>query len=153
MLPALYTQVFASLPDLFSGLGFNASYSYTESEVQSITSLGGDSATQSLPGLSNNVFSATLFYGYEGFETRISARYRDAFVSEQVAINDQVVNFDSETVMDYQASYQVTDGLNVLFQVNNLTDEPTKSYFGTEQKTGTLQYFGREFFLGFTYAM
>ena len=148
-----YTQVFASLPDLFSGLGFNASYSYTESEVQSITSLGGDSATQSLPGLSNNVFSATLFYGYEGFETRISARYRDAFVSEQVAINDQVVNFDSETVMDYQASYQVTDGLNVLFQVNNLTDEPTKSYFGTEQKTGTLQYFGREFFLGFTYAM
>ncbi|AVT48786.1 TonB-dependent receptor [Shewanella baltica] len=148
-----YTQVFASLPDLFSGLGFNASYSYTESEVQSITSLGGDSATQSLPGLSNNVFSATLFYGYEGFETRISARYRDAFVSEQVAINDQVVNFDSETVMDYQASYQVTDGLNVLFQVNNLTDEPTKSYFGTEQKTGTLQYFGREFFLGFTYAL
>lgn len=148
-----YTQVFASLPDLFSGLGFNASYSYTESEVQSITSLGGDSATQSLPGLSNNVLSATLFYGYEGFETRISARYRDAFVSEQVAINDQVVNFDSETVMDYQASYQVMDGLNVLFQVNNLTDEPTKSYFGTEQKTGTLQYFGREFFLGFTYAM
>lgn len=148
-----YTQVFASLPDLFSGLGFNASYSYTESEVQSITSLGGDSATQSLPGLSNNVFSATLFYGYEGFETRISARYRDAFVSEQVAINDQVVNFDSETVMDYQASYQVTDSLNVLFQVNNLTDEPTKSYFGTEQKTGTLQYFGREFFLGFTYAL
>lgn len=121
--------------------------------MQSITSLGGDSATQSLPGLSNNVFSATLFYGYEGFETRISARYRDAFVSEQVAINDQVVNFDSETVMDYQASYQVTDGLNVLFQVNNLTDEPTKSYFGTEQKTGTLQYFGREFFLGFTYAL
>ncbi|MBU1392857.1 MAG: TonB-dependent receptor [Gammaproteobacteria bacterium] len=148
-----YTQVFASLPDLFSGLGFNASYSYTESEVQSITSLGGDSATQSLPGLSNNVLSATLFYGYEGFETRISARYRDAFVSEQVAINDQVVNFDSETVMDYQASYQVMDGLNVLFQVNNLTDEPTKSYFGTEQKTGTLQYFGREFFLGFTYAL
>ncbi|MCI2962015.1 MULTISPECIES: TonB-dependent receptor [Shewanella] len=148
-----YTQVFASLPDMFSGLGFNASYSYTESEVQSITSLGGDSVTQSLPGLSNNVLSATLFYGYEGFETRISARYRDAFVSEQVAINDQVVNFDSETVMDYQASYQVTDGLNVLFQVNNLTDEPTKSYFGTEQKTGTLQYFGREFFLGFTYAL
>ncbi|AUD61229.1 TonB-dependent receptor [Shewanella sp. Pdp11] len=148
-----YTQVFASLPDLFSGLGFNASYSYTESEVQSITSLGGDSTTQSLPGLSNNVLSATLFYGYEGFETRISARYRDAFVSEQVAINDQVVNFDSETVMDYQASYQVMDGLNVLFQVNNLTDEPTKSYFGTEQKTGTLQYFGREFFLGFTYAL
>ncbi|MGZ9899018.1 TonB-dependent receptor [Shewanella gaetbuli] len=148
-----YTQVFASLPDAWSGLGFNASYSYTESEVESITNLGGDTATQDLPGLSNNVVSATLFYAYEGFETRVSARYRDEFVSEQVAINEQVVNFDGETVIDYQASYQITDGLGVLFQVNNLTDEPTKSYFGTEAKTGTLQYFGREFFLGFTYAM
>ena len=148
-----YTQVFASLPDAWSGLGFNASYSYTESEVQSITSLGGDSVTQDLPGLSNNVLSATLFYSYEGFETRVSARYRDEFVSEQVAINEQVVNFAAETVVDYQASYQMTDSFGVLFQVNNLTDEPTKSYFGTEQKTGTLQYFGREFYLGFTYVM
>ena len=148
-----YTQVFASLPDAWSGLGVNASYSYTESEVQSLTNLGGDSVVQSLPGLSNNVASVTLFYSYEGFETRISARYRDEFVSEQVAINEQVVNFDAETVFDYQASYQVTEGLGLLFQVNNLTDEPTKSYFGTPQKTGTLQYFGREFFLGFTYAM
>ena len=121
--------------------------------MQSITNLGGDTTTQDLPGLSNNVVSATLFYSYAGFETRVSARYRDEFVSEQVAINEQVVNFDAETVIDYQASYQVTDGLGVLFQVNNLTDEPTKSYFGTQNKTGTLQYFGREFYLGFTYAM
>ncbi|UJF21382.1 TonB-dependent receptor [Shewanella sp. OMA3-2] len=148
-----YTQVFASLPDAWSGLGFNASYSYTESEVQSITNLGGDTSAQDLPGLSNNVVSATLFYSYEGFETRVSARFRDEFVSEQVAINEQVVNFDGETVIDYQASYQVTDSLGVLFQVNNLTDEPTRSYFGTENKTGTLQYFGREFYMGFTYAM
>ncbi|MCL1067604.1 TonB-dependent receptor [Shewanella olleyana] len=148
-----YTQVFASLPAGWSGLGFNASYSYTESEVQSITNLGGDTATQDLPGLSNNVVSATLFYSYEGFETRLSGRFRDDFVSEQVAINEQVVNFDGETVLDYQASYQVTDGLGVLFQVNNLTDEPTKSYFGSENKTGTIQYFGREYYLGFTYAM
>ncbi|MEZ9537012.1 TonB-dependent receptor [Shewanella sp. 10N.286.51.B8] len=148
-----YTQVFSTLPDAWSGLGFNASYSYTESEVESITSLGGDTTIQSLAGLSNNVANATLFYSYEGFETRVSARYRDEFVSEQVAINEQVVNFDGETVIDYQASYQVTDGLGVLFQVNNLTDEPTKSYFGTQQKTGTIQYFGREYYLGFTYAM
>ncbi|QLE84095.1 TonB-dependent receptor [Shewanella sp. Scap07] len=148
-----YTQVFTSLPEVWSGLGLNLSYSYTESEVESQTDLGGESVTQSLPGLSNNVASATLFYSYEGFETRVSARYRDEFVSEQVAINEQVVNFAEETVIDYQASYQITDALGVLFQVNNVTDEPTKSYFGTESKTGTLQYFGREFYLGMTFAL
>ncbi|QSX37545.1 TonB-dependent receptor [Shewanella sedimentimangrovi] len=148
-----YTQVFASLPSPFSGLGLNASYSYSESEVQKFTDLGGNSVPQTLEGLSKHVANLTLFYGYEGFETRVSARYRSSFVSEQVAVNSQVVNFDAETVLDYQASYQINDNLGVLFQVNNLTDEPTKSYFGTEAKTGTLQYFGRQLFLGVTYAM
>ena len=146
-----YTQVFSFLPSPFEGLGINASYSYTESEVQSITDLGGDSVSQDLPGLSNNVFNGTLFYSYENFETRFNVRYRDDFVSEQVAVNEQVVNFDAETVVDFQTSYQFTDSFGMLLQVNNLTDEPTQSYFGTTSKTGTTQFFGRQFYLGFTY--
>ena len=145
-----YTQVFSFLPSPFEGLGINASYSYTESEVQSITDLGGDSVSQDLPGLSNNVFNGTLFYSYENFETRFNVRYRDDFVSEQVAVNEQVVNFDAETVVDFQTSYQFTDSFGMLLQVNNLTDEPTQSYFGTTSKTGTTQFFGRQFYLGFT---
>lgn len=146
-----YTQVFSFLPSPFEVLGINASYSYTESEVQSITDLGGDSVSQDLPGLSNNVFNGTLFYSYENFETRLNVRYRDDFVSEQVAVNEQVVNFDAETVIDFQTSYQFTDSFGMLLQVNNLTDEPTQSYFGTTSKTGTTQFFGRQFYLGFTY--
>ena len=147
-----YTQVFSFLPSPFNGLGANASYSYTESEIESITSLGGDTLAQSLPGLSNNVFNATVFYTLDDFETRLNVRYRDEFVSEQVAINEQVVNFDAETVIDFQTSYRFSDSLTMLLQVNNLTDEPTQSYFGSEQRTGTTQYFGRQFYLGFTYS-
>ena len=147
-----YTQVFIFLPSPFNGLGANASYSYTESEIESITSLGGDTLAQSLPGLSNNVLNATVFYALDDFETRLNVRYRDEFVSEQVAINEQVVNFDAETVVDFQTSYRFSDSLTMLLQVNNLTDEPTQSYFGSEQRTGTTQYFGRQFYLGFTYS-
>ena len=147
-----YTQVFSFLPSPFNGLGANASYSYTESEIESITSLGGDTLAQPLPGLSNNVLNATVFYSMDDFETRLNVRYRDEFVSEQVAINEQVVNFDAETVVDFQTSYRFSDSLTMLLQVNNLTDEPTQSYFGSEQRTGTTQYFGRQFYLGFTYS-
>ncbi|TMO76438.1 TonB-dependent receptor [Pseudoalteromonas sp. S3785] len=147
-----YTQVFSFLPSPFNGLGANASYSYTESEIESITSLGGDTLAQSLPGLSNNVLNATVFYALDDFETRLNVRYRDEFVSEQVAINEQVVNFDAETVVDFQTSYRFSDSLTMLLQVNNLTDEPTQSYFGSQQRTGTTQYFGRQFYLGFTYS-
>jgi len=56
-------------------------------------------------------------------------------------------------VVDMQTSYQVNDQWSVLFQVNNVTDEPTKSYFGDEAQTGTIQFFGRQYFLGVTYSM
>ncbi len=128
-----YTQIYNMLPGMLSGLGVSASYSYTESEIQ--RTLGEGVFAANLPGLSENVATFTVFWEYEGFETRISSRYRDAFVSQQVAVNDQVVNFDSELVIDYQASYEIDDNWSVLFQVNNLTDEPTKSYFSSQEQT------------------
>ena len=146
-----YTQIYSFLPAPFDGLGISASYSYTESEIQRKT--GNGVYSSDLPGLSNTVIATTLFYEYEDFETRLSVRYRDAFVSKQVAVNEQVVNFDSETVVDYQASYNINENLGVLFQINNLTDEPTKSYFGTEDLTGTIQYFGTQYFFGVTYSL
>lgn len=146
-----YTQIYSFLPGLWSGLGASASYSFTESEIQ--RTVGNGVFASNLPGLSENVATLTLFWEYEGFETRVSGRYRDAFVSEQVAVNDQVVNFDSELVIDYQASYDINDNMSVLFQVNNVTDEPTKSYFTSREQTGTIQFFGTQYFLGLTYSL
>jgi len=146
-----YTQIYSMLPGMWSGLGVSASYSYTESEIQ--RTLGDNVYAANLPGLSENVATLTVFWEYEGFETRVSSRYRDAFVSQQVAVNDQVVNFDEELVIDYQASYEINDNWSVLFQVNNLTDEPTKSYFASEEQTGTIQYFGTQYYLGMTYQL
>jgi hypothetical protein len=45
------------------------------------------------------------------------------------------------------------NGLKFLFQINNLTDEPNKTYFGEEHQTGTIQYFGRQYFLGLSYSL
>ena len=141
------------MPDLWSGLGVNFSYAYAESEVTQLVDLSGESFRIPLDGLSDDVVSATVFWSYEDFETRANVRYRSPFVSEQTAINSQTVFFDSETVIDYQASYNITENSKILFQVNNVTDQPTKSYFGREAFTGTIQYFGRQFFLGFSYKL
>lgn len=146
-----YTEIYSMLPSFWSGLGVTASYSYTESEIQ--RTLSSSVYSDSLPGLSENVATVTLFWEYEGFETRLSGRYRDFFVSEQVAVNDQTVNFDSELVVDYQASYEINDNWSVLFQVNNVTDEPTKSYFTSSEQTGTIQFFGTQYYLGMTYQL
>ena len=35
-----------------------------------------------------------------------------------------------------------------VFSVSNITDEPNISYFGAEYNTGTIQYYGRQYYLG-----
>lgn len=146
-----YTQVFKDLPSFWSGLGISASYSYTETEIENEVKNGVQSFKSDLKGLSPNVYTVTAFWEYEGFETRLSTRFRDDFLSDQSALADQEIRYDAETVMDYQASYQVNDNLGLLFQVNNLMDEPTKSYWDKTALTGTIQFFGRQYYLGANY--
>ncbi|WP_415776408.1 TonB-dependent receptor [Shewanella oncorhynchi] len=148
-----YTQIFDFLPSPLSGLGFTGSYSYSDSEVEFTTDLSGSNLSIPLPGLSESVLNTTLFYTLDGFDTRVSMRYRSSYVSEQVAVESQLAFFDAETIMDYQASYALENGLKFLFQINNLTDEPNKTYFGEEHQTGTIQYFGRQYFLGLSYSL
>lgn len=148
-----YTQIFSFLPGLWSGLGASGSFSHTDTEIVRIADPDQGVFSSDLPGLSPNVINGTLFWQKDGFETRINARYRDAFVSQQVAVNAQVVNFDSEVVVDFQASYEINEHLGILFQANNITDEPTKSFFGDSARTGTIQYFGTQYFLGVTYSL
>ncbi|HEX5460344.1 MAG TPA: TonB-dependent receptor [Steroidobacteraceae bacterium] len=137
------------LPGIWSGLGVSADYAYTESDVQVPSDLGGFPQEQALPGLSKNVADAAVFFDHGGFSTRLAANYRSAFVSaSQVSFNFQTVYFASETVLDYQASYNFTSYLSGLLQVLNLTDQPTRTYFGNPTETSTIQYFGRTIYAG-----
>lgn len=151
------TYTFDFLPEALKGLGVTASYSLTRSQIDFTANNSGTPLSLPLPGLSRNVFNGSVFYDYKGFATRVSGRYRSNFVSPQTGIDAQLPFTNSELVIDYQASYTFPEnspvaGLTLLFQANNLTDEPVRTYFGTTAQTGTLQYFGREFFLGASFA-
>ena len=137
------------LPGLWSGLGASFNYAYTQSDSHVQSNLGGFPQEQALPGLSRNVASAAVFFDDGHFSTRLALNYRSPFVSaSQVSFNFQTVYFAAEKVVDYQASYKFNDHLSGLFQVLNLTDQPTRTYFGNPTETSTLQYFGRTLYAG-----
>lgn len=145
----LQFQKTAFLPGLWSGLGFSADYAYTQSNVQVPSNLGGFPQEQALPGLSKVVADAAVFYDYGKLSVQIEGNYRSAFVSaSQVSFNFQTVYFASETVVDGQLAYNFTPYLSGLLQVLNLTDQPTRTYFGNTTETSTIQYFGRTVYAG-----
>jgi phosphoribosylformimino-5-aminoimidazole carboxamide ribotide isomerase len=152
------TYSFANLlPAPLDGFGVILNYSYSESDLDFPSATSGENINLPLPGLSESVANPTIYYEKSGFGARVGMRYRTSFVAPQIGISELIVTNASETVFDAQVSYDFPEdsflgGLKILAQANNFTDEPTRSFFGQRAQTGTLQFFGRTFFLGATYS-
>ncbi|HEV2596366.1 MAG TPA: TonB-dependent receptor [Sphingomicrobium sp.] len=150
-----FTKTFTSLPAPFDGLGVILNYAYTKSSLHVTSPASGQMFTLPLIGLSTHVFNPTLFYDKNGFSARVGVRYRSGFVASHFGFGEQVTANGSETIVDAQLSYAFPkasrlNGLTLYLQGNNLTDSPTRAYFGQEAQTNLLQQFGRFFYAGAT---
>ena len=144
------TKIFDALPGVWSGLGATASYSFTESETEIS---GGDFYGQNLPipGLSENVFSATVFFDYQGFSAHVNTRYRDEFIQNMPIPGSTTPVFSQPyQTVDAQVSYLFENGIGLVASVNNLTDEPNTVEYGVSG-FGEYRTFGRQFYLGINY--
>lgn len=153
-LEVAYSQALKFLPGPLDGLGIYANYSYIDSNIE--VGPAFVQGTFPLPGLAENTFNAQLWYFKDGFEARLGYRYNDAYPTELGDVPGQVLYSDAAEVVDFQMSYEFAettslDGLKLLFQANNLTDEPFKTFYATENVRGRYEEFGRRFWLGFSY--
>lgn len=150
-----YQQAFTFLPGLLDGLGVYANYSRTESDI-SFSEAGNPISGIPLPGLSRDVANASIFYYKAGFDTRLAYRYRSAYATNIGGQNEVTFNRE-DGILDFFVSYTFQDGsplkgVGVVFQANNLTDEPFQTYSGLEERSGRYEQFGRRYWLGLNYA-
>ena len=140
----------------FDGLGLYINYTYIDSgiTVDPVYVAG----TFPLPGLAENSFNAQLWYFRNGFEARIGYRHRDDYPVELGDAPDQVMFSATEKIIDFQASYQFgknspLSSFKVLFQANNLTDEPFGTFYASSAAHGRYESFGRRYWFGFSYEL
>ena len=142
------TKTFDALPGAWGGLGATASWSHTESEME-ISGGNFSGENQPLPGLSENVWSATIFYDLGGFSAHVNAKYRDDFIVNLPipGSSTPALTKDYSTV-DAQMSYLFENNIGVVFSVYNLTDEPNVIEYGVSGTLGEYKGFGRQYYLG-----
>ncbi len=146
------------------GFGLLLNYSYTDSGITIVDGGGNNFLTGNnlgeipLPGLSKNVWGATAYYENAGFSARVATRARSEYIGE-------VTNFANDRALKYVQGDQITDaqvgyafsgrlsGLSILFQVNNLTNEPYVAYAVIETRQQDVQDYGRQYLLGFNYRL
>jgi iron complex outermembrane receptor protein len=139
---------------ILDGFGVQLSYAYVQSKISPF----GPGDSRPLPGLSPNTYNLTAYYEKNGFSARVSTRIRDGFVGEVTGFGaDRTFEYvKKEKVTDLQLGYEfqsgVAKGLSVLFQVNNVGNEPYVEYYNNDL-TQTKQYtkYGKTYLFGVNY--
>jgi iron complex outermembrane receptor protein len=147
---------FGMFTPTLEGFGLVATYSENSSKIEP----NGPDSGGRLPGLSDEVWNAQLYYERAGFSARVSQRHRSGYVGEVAGFGGARTGSDikDETVVDAQVSYEFQSGnlqgLSILLQGLNLTDEPFQSiHAGLGGLPNEYQTFGATYMLGFSYSL
>ena len=148
------------------GLGVEGSVTRINSNIPTSTISQIPGGPQTLPGLSRDSGSLTVYYERGGFSTRLAEIYRSSYTGEAVALFDQLgyTKVLAYKEADFQANYAFQSGafkgLTLLLDVSNLTNES----FRSEQVSGLpnnvvvpmpLEFdkWGRTYSVGFRYSV
>jgi len=141
------------LPGFWSGFGVEFNYTQIQSETEISRLVQNPDKTVSsvtdkisLPNQSKNLFNAILFYERNGVTVRVAGNYRGASVE---TVNQQLgpdfyIWTDRNFTLDASAAVAVHKALKVFVELNNLTDEPLKTYMGDKRRTTMTEWYGRK---------
>lgn len=144
---------FVNLTQSLDGFGFFGSVSHVDSKVKYQSAPGGIE----IPGQSRWVGTAEGYYEKNGFQARVSYRYRSDFIGEVAGLSAAPTfrTAQAEGILDAQIGYELQGGplkgLSILLQGKNLTDQPFTTFDGNSNRVIDYQRYGRDFYLGLSY--
>jgi len=136
---------FDMLPGLLRGLGVDANLTFIDNEAPDAFALDINGAELEVPviGLSKWAYSATLLYDLDKVSARLAYNWRDRYLTttnDSGTTNVYIDPFTAQEIqfglpvyasaigrLDGSISYQITDAINVKFNVQNITNEDQRT--------------------------
>jgi TonB-dependent receptor len=151
-----YQQPFSFLPGVWRNFGTILNFTYVESEILYLNADGTPAfggQKQDLTGLSKNAANATLYFDTGKFNARISAAYRDDYLTTAPGRNGNDVEATAaSTTVDFSSSYSVNQNLELTVEGLNLTDEfQDQSVDSLGNRLSYFHHTGRQYLLGARY--
>jgi len=132
---------FSYLPGLLSGLGARVSYNYATSDFEFEDSRYGDIFVEqpdgslvqtndgiiepaNLPGLSENVLSAEVYWGSGPLDLSVRYKYRDNYFQPFTSDGTRIRYVNDVGVWEARASYTLNDNFRLSAEAINLFSEP-----------------------------
>jgi len=132
---------FSYLPGFLSGFGAKVSYNYVQSDFEFEDSRYGDIfveqadgtivqtnegiiAPANLPGLSENVLSAQVYYQIGGLDMQVNYKYRDNYFQPFTSDGTRIRYVNDVGVWEARASYKINDNFRLSAEAINIFSEP-----------------------------
>jgi TonB-dependent receptor len=157
-----YQQRLAFLPGPFAGLGVNANYSYTASQLKA---LPGRTDSPALQRQTPNTWNVSPTYDRKRLSIRVGLTYNGPTIYQYAySTAGDVTNAGphgpagdvytySHLQFDVQGSYRVYKGLSVIAYGLNITNEPFGYYTGSTYYIKQVEYYKPTIAAGFRYNM
>src|SRR5690606_38192343 len=126
------------LPGAWSGLGFQANYTYVDSEAPSpfATDLEGNALLVPLEGLSENSYNLVAMYELSDWSFRLAYNWRDDYLRTTAGVgtdNLPIYNKDYGQ-LDASVNWRINDMFALRLDAVNLTDSRTDTYQGFKNR-------------------
>ncbi|MCM2680739.1 TonB-dependent receptor [Echinimonas agarilytica] len=152
---------FVDLPAPFDGLGFSGSYNYADSDYE--TPEAGSNIPEevqvqvepgNLPGLSEHVANAQLYWEGESAAARIAYKYRSEYLKPFGSNLGQTNRYvEDQKSLDLSLSYNINNNFTVKAQAMNLTEEPALQYRVAPGAYNQVEQSGRTYYVSLRYRM
>lgn len=141
------------LPSPLDGFGFQASYNFAESNfefpdprVVDGNAIADFTDPANIPGYSKHSANATLYYEHERFSARLAYKYRSDYFKPFRSDSNRFTK--DQGFLDFSASVNLMEGVQMRFQVLNILDEPNVFYRPTSDSLAQADYSGTRYFIG-----
>jgi iron complex outermembrane receptor protein len=155
---------FSMLPAPFDGLGMKASYSFADSTFETEDLRLGDQQDAftgvvqpglidpvDIFGLSKHVASGSIYYEIGSLELQLIGKYRSSYYQQFVGAASQNRVVRNATVIDFRASYRLTESLSLSFEGSNLNNEPRVEDMPIPGSVREVHVYGPRYYLGARY--
>ncbi|MCI5045065.1 MAG: TonB-dependent receptor [Aquisalinus sp.] len=155
---------FNYLPGAWSGLGFKLSYNYADSDFEfedaqfgASTVIASDGTEiqrvgivppANVPGLSEQVASAQVYYNIGNFDIQGIYKYRSEYFQQFISTPGNLRYIDDTSIYEARVSYQVNDNVRLSLEGINLFDEPRVQYNPTPDSFAEVNVYGPRLFFG-----
>lgn len=150
------SQKLIMLPEPFDGLLISANVTLVDTDARITGYDGTDRLSRdiSLPNQSDLTGNLVIGYETDRLSLRLATNYKSEYLTEIGNLEDssEDIHQASQTQVDFNAAYKMTEQMKLRFEIANLTDEPYYTYQGSEQYNAQYEEYGPTYSLGISYS-